>query len=104
MRRSHVHHAPSGRFFFGLIIFGLFMLILTRGFFFWWMPFAFFWLMGSVMKSRSWGHCFNSEDDEKRKNDAVIVVDKRKNDERRYIETFDGEQLEVIREDEIRYV
>lgn len=106
MPNHMMHRSPPKPMFAGLLFLLVIALFFSNGFLFWLLPFFAFWFIGGMMKTRMWqGGCtVDVGGDHKSKNDEVIVVQKRKNNDRRYIETFDGERLEVIREDETRYV
>jgi hypothetical protein len=106
MPAHSMRHSPPKPVVMGLLFFFVLALLFSKGFLFWVLPFFLFWMFSTKARG-GWGHgCGMKRDDvHKRKNDEVIVVQKRKNDNGRYIETFDGEQLEVIGEDDPpRYV
>lgn len=120
----HPYRRPPRSIFPGILLMGLMFLVFSKAFFF--LPLLGFLLLGFIFfgkfaaysrgddPRRSWraapwscerdddgayGDGFDSK--AKRKNDDdVIVVNKRKNDDPAFFETFDGERLEVIREDD----
>jgi hypothetical protein len=98
-RGSHWQHKP---YLPGVFFLFIMLMIFTKGWFVWALfcivPWIFFSRMGGS-QHRSWSWCESGEDEAenigKRKNDETFSDEKRKR-EGRYIQTPDGEWIEVI--------